>query len=211
MVPLRRAEGDTTTAVSARFPSPTELVTALRAGDVSAQAALWDRYSVGVRAVLRRMLGPSAEVEDALQEVFVQFFRSLGALRDPTALRPFLIGIAIRVARGALRKRRLLRWFRLTHDGQLPESALEPPDDDRARVALRQLYTILEELDVDSRLLFVLRHIEGLALDAIAQGLELSTATVKRKLARVTPVVLARAKQSAELASYLPSEPEEGR
>lgn len=210
MVPLRRAGGDTSAAISARFPSPAELVTALRAGEVSAQAALWDRYSVGVRAVLRRMLGPSAEVEDALQEVFVQFFRSLGALRDATALRPYLIGIAIRVARGALRKRRLRRWFRLTRDGELPEAALEPPDGERARLALGQLYAILEDLDVDSRLLFVLRHIEGLPLDAVAEGLELSTATVKRKLARVTPVVLARAKQNAELASYLPSEPEEG-
>jgi RNA polymerase sigma-70 factor (ECF subfamily) len=174
------------------------------AGDERALAAAWDRHAVAIRAVLRRSLGPGADVEDALQETFIAFFQSASAIRDPRSLRSFLIGIAIRVASRELSRRRLKRWLFLTSDGEMPEPAAL--DDDAAaasREAVRRLYRILDGLDVESRLAFVLRHVEGLELVDVATGLGVSLATAKRKLAKVVPVVMARVRKDPILAGYV--------
>ena len=112
----------------------------------------------------------------------------------------------VRVARGALRTRRIKSWFRLTNDGELPELVERDPAAERARVAVGRLYAILDTLDDESRLLFVLRHIEGLEIAEVAACLDISVATVKRRLARVTPVVFACARKDAELAAFMPAE-----
>jgi len=179
---------------------PHELLAGILAGDQLAQGALWDAYAPLLRGVLRRSLGPSSEVDDTLQEVFLTFFRVAQNLRDPGALRPFLIGIAMRMARGELRKRRLRRWFLLSDDGSVPEVATG--DDADAREAVRRLYAILDDLDTESRLAFVLRQIEGLELEEVATALGLSLATTKRRLAKVIPIVDARVRADALLAPY---------
>src|SRR5271156_4791804 len=70
------------------------LVGAVRAKAPGAAARLWDRHSSLVRRILRRVLGPGVDVEDGVQDAFLRLFRDLDSLRDPAALRSFLIGIA---------------------------------------------------------------------------------------------------------------------
>src|SRR5687767_8818427 len=82
------------------------LARALGEGSPWAEEVAWDRFSPLVRGMLRRSLGPGAEVEDATQEVFIRFFQKVARLRDAAALRSFLIGIAVRVVRKQLR----MRW-----------------------------------------------------------------------------------------------------
>src|SRR3569832_1550010 len=78
------------------------IATAAARGEAWAASAVWDRHSVLVRGVLRRSLG-AQDVDDHVQEVFLRFFRHAGELRDPAALRSFLIGIALRSAGSELR------------------------------------------------------------------------------------------------------------
>src|SRR5689334_18989568 len=98
-------------------PPPLEddatLVAAVRARVPHAAGRLWDRHSPMVRRILRRILGPTADVEDAVQDAFLRLFRDLSSLRDPSALRSFLIGITLHVAKSELRKRRARRWLLL--------------------------------------------------------------------------------------------------
>lgn len=167
-----------------------------------AAGAVWDRYGAMVHGLLRRVLGPGGDVEDQVQETFIQFFRDVKRLRDPAALRPFLLGIAVRVARSTLRRRRFRRWLSLTDSGVLPEEPAAGVDEG-AREALVRLYAMLDTLDDRSRLLFVLRHIEGLDLADTAAASGLSLATVKRHLAKVTARVHAMAERDPVLAEYL--------
>src|SRR5262245_34542217 len=81
-------------------------------GHAGAASIAWDRFSPLVRGLLRRSFGPQTDVEDLLQEVFLRFFRQLPTLRDPAAVRSFLIGITIRVVGTELRRRRVRRWLR---------------------------------------------------------------------------------------------------
>jgi RNA polymerase sigma-70 factor, ECF subfamily len=178
------------------------LARAAAEGHAGAPAAVWDRYSTLVRGVLRRSLGPGVDAEDLVQETFLLLFREVKNLRDPSALRSFLIGITVRVARSALRRRRLRRWLMLTDSGVLPE---EPWDgaDSNAREALARLYALLDRLDEKARLLFVLRYIEGLELTEAAEATGMSLATAKRHLAKVTARVQAMAERDPLLVTYL--------
>lgn len=202
--------GSSVIALSSRAdPDPARLVAGARAGEPWAQAAVFDLHATVVRRVLGRTIGPGADVDDALQEVFVQFFRSVHRLEDPLALRSFLIGIAIRVAASELRRRRLRSWLTLTFDGTVPD--LESLSADTAgRAAVRQLYGILDELDPTSRLVFVLRHIEGLELADIAAAMGLSLSTMKRRLEKASTLVLRRVRSDAELAERLIGSDESG-
>lgn len=192
-------------AVPARPPGVDlhELVALAKAKDPRAAARIWDQYEGLVRGVLRRTIGPDAELDDLVQEVFVGFFRNVGGLRDPSALSSFLTGIAIRTARGTLRKRRVRRWLRLTDAGEVPEVA-DASIDPRAKEAVRRLYAVLDELGARERLAFVLRYGEEYELTEVAAALECSLATAKRSIAQAEAHVLDRARADAHLARYVP-------
>src|SRR5262249_23511718 len=96
-----------------------ELALAACNGDPRAAMAIWRRYGVQVRSKLLRWIG-AHDLDDHVQEVFSRLFEQLPRLRQPSALRSFLIGITLRVACTELRRRR--RWrLRLTATGELPD------------------------------------------------------------------------------------------
>jgi len=171
-------------------------------GHPAAPGVVWDRFSSLVRGLLRRSLGPANDVEDQVQEVFLRFFLQVGMLRDPSALRSFLVGISIRVAGTELRRRRVRRWLHLTDSGTVPDE-LPVPNDEDAREALSRLYAILDRVDDESRLAFVLRHVEGLELTDVASALQISLATTKRRLNKVTARVFAMVERDPILKEYL--------
>jgi RNA polymerase sigma-70 factor (ECF subfamily) len=189
--------------------SDAELVLAARARDPRAAALLWDRYASLVRGLLARSVGPSADLEDLVQEVFLGLFRNLDDLRDPAALRSFLVGIAIRQAKTALRKRRVRRW--LSFGGRIGQgddgSEGELPDlvgsDGRAQQALLRLSRILDALPDKDRLAYVLRHVEGYELPEIAAHLDCSLASVKRWIARAEEHVVRVARDDLLLRPWV--------
>lgn len=185
------------------------LARAAAEGQPGTAAAVWDRYGAMVQSLLRRVLGPGGDVDDHVQETFIQFFRDVKKLRDPAALRPFLYGIAVRVARSALRRRRFRRWLSLTDDGVLPDEPAADVDEG-AREAIARLYALLDKLDDKTRLLFVLRYVEGLELTETAEATGVSLATAKRHLAKATARIRAMAGNDPILAAYLTEEDADG-
>jgi RNA polymerase sigma-70 factor, ECF subfamily len=181
--------------------SDAELVKRMRAGDEAAAAAVWRRYAVVVRGIVVRSIGPCAEIDDVVQDAFAALYRRLPSLRDPSALRSFLIGIALREV-ASVRRRRVRRWLRLTETGDLPEQAVEGVDG-AEREAFRRMHRILDLFDPRMWLAFVLRFVEGLELDRIADALGCSLATTKRTLSRAEQRFTSLAKQDAVLASYV--------
>jgi RNA polymerase sigma-70 factor, ECF subfamily len=178
-------------------------------GHASAAAEVWDRFAPLVKGVLRRALGPDAEVEDITQEVFFALFRRLRAGHEASSLRGLIVCIAVRALRSELRRRRIRRWLRLTEQGQLPETSA-PGEDLEAREAVRRLYGLLDRIDDEARLGFVLRHVQGLELDEVASGLGVSLATVKRRLTKVEARVLTMVEADPALRTYV-TPPSRGR
>ncbi|MDP9151443.1 MAG: RNA polymerase sigma factor [Myxococcota bacterium] len=181
--------------------SDEELALAACGGDPRAPVAIWRRYGVQVRSKLLRWTG-FHDVDDHVQEVFSRLFEQLPRLRQPSALRSFLIGITLRVACTELRRRR--RWrLRLTATGEVPEVADYDGDDGAAREALTRFEGILGKLAPRTRRVFVLRYVEKLELVDVAAAMHISLATAKRHLARASSRVFAMVKREPALAEYI--------
>ena len=177
------------------------LARAITQGHPGAARVVWTRFSPLVRGLLVRTLGPG-DVEDHLQESLLRLFRHVGELRDPSALTQFVIGITLRVARSELRRRRYRRWLRLTPAGVLPEAG-QPARDFAAREALTALYAILDRIDDDARIVFVMRYVQGEDLATISGCLGCSLATTKRRLASASKRIVALSRAQPALAPYV--------
>lgn len=158
-----------------------ELARALIAGEPRAAEITWDRYAPLVHRIVSRALGPDAEVEDVTQEIFYRLFNRVRSLRKPEALRSFVVSFALRIVKWELRRRRARRWLTLSETGEVPDDQLLFVTAD-SRYALRRLYRMLDQLPTRDRLVLVLRHVEGMTLEEIAEALSISLATVKRSL-----------------------------
>jgi RNA polymerase sigma-70 factor (ECF subfamily) len=162
-----------------------ELARALIDGNSNAAVLAWERYAPLVHRIVSRAIGPDVEVEDVTQEIFYRLFSRIGTLRKPEALRSFVISFAIRIVKWELRRRRARRWLTLSETGDIPDEQLLVMDAE-SRYSLRRLYSLLDRLSTRERLVLVLRHVEGMTLEEIAEAMELSLATVKRGLRRAT-------------------------
>lgn len=195
-------------APPAAEPPDAELYHRLMRGEPRAAVLAWRAYAVMVRGLVLRALGPGSEVEDRVQDVFAVFFRKIGSLKDPNAIRSFLFGITIREIRTELRRRRVRKWMQLSSTGEPVETVA--PGDENARHAFERLHKVLESLDTRGHLAFVLRHFEGYELVEVAEALSCSLATVKRVLSAVETRVWSLAAHDPYLAPYLEPETAEG-
>jgi RNA polymerase sigma-70 factor (ECF subfamily) len=180
-----------------------DLVASFLRDDAWASAAIWERYHPLVRRILCRAAGPTAgDVDDLIQEVFIRLYRKLPSLREPAALRSFVLAITTRVAQAELRSRWIKRWLRLSDDGAVPEPVGDDTDHE-AREALSRFYAILDGLKPRQRTVFTLRCIEGLELVEVAAAAGISLATIKRWLPRITKRVHAQAARDPVLQAYV--------
>ena len=80
----------------------------IRAGAPDWQRLAFDEFHALVHGLLYKSLGPSAEVEDLVSDVFLSFFESAQSIREPHALRSYVVSVTMNAARRELRQRRLL-------------------------------------------------------------------------------------------------------
>lgn len=152
-------------------------------------ASAFRLHGAYVARVALRFLGRTAEVDDLVQDVFVDAVRGMDRLRDPDAARSWLAMIAARKARRRLRKRRALRALGLDEGADYTTVADERASaDQRARIA--ELYRLLDALPADERLAWTLRYIEQEPLDRVAEVCECSLATAKRRIAAAHAVLV---------------------
>jgi RNA polymerase sigma-70 factor, ECF subfamily len=170
----------------AQFPrermGDAELVQMASEGDSRAVGVIWDRYAAVVRRVLLGALGPDHSIEDLLQEVFIAFLRGASRIDNASALRGYLTGIAVRQAALELRRRKVRRWVTLTPSGEIPDLPASPGDAE-GREALGAFYRVLDRMSNRERMVFVLRHVEGMEFLEIVQHLGISESTIRRALA----------------------------
>ena len=149
---------------------------------------------------LRRLGVPEANIEDAVQDVFLVAHRRLADFEGRSSLKTWLYGIVLRVAKDHRRAqvRQACRVERLA-DVLSCTSALEPSPVDEAerREANRALHAILAELDPDYREVLVLVELEGLAVREVAEVLHLHVRACQRRLRK------AHAAFEKRLARYL--------
>lgn len=167
---------------------PARLIRRCQEGDEAAWAELYVQEGPRVARFLRRLLGPSRDTDDAVQQVFVELFTSLPRFRGDARLSTWLYRIACHVAgkklRGERRRRRrlaaLLDWLGV-ESGDAP-TAPGPEDCVAAREELGRLADAVDALPVGLRLVWVLRMVEGLSSEEVAAALGLPVGTVRSRL-----------------------------
>lgn len=178
------------------------LAQAMIDGDPRAPPLVWARFSGLVRRIVRRALGPQRDYEDVVQDVFASLFAKPGVLRIPGAVRAFIITVTLHSISAELRRRRLHRVIGLSPTEELPEMETTDPNPESQR-ALVHFYRIVERVRERDRLAFVLRFVEGMAVAAVAEALETSVPTARRRFTRAFRRVSLLAARDPFLRDYL--------
>ncbi len=157
------------------------LLARLRAREPAAAAMLFDRHVTQVERAVQGVLGPDPDVEDLVQDAFVAALRGIEGFRgDESSLGAWVRGIAVRLALKKIRWRRARRW--LGRQGSEVVPTLQAVTDTDTQAALSRAYALLERLPALERAAFGMRFIEGMRLEEVAEALDVSLATVKRRL-----------------------------
>ena len=176
--------------VAAPVPEPaggdsTEFVDRLRAGDRRAFEELVRLEQHRVYGLALRMLGNAAEAQDVAQEAFLRAHRGLAEFRGDARLSTWLYAIVSRLCLTRLGggERRLARHGEETL-ARLPDSR-PGPDQTLERGELEEaLHRAIAELPEERRIVVVLRDVEGLHYEEIAEILALPVGTVRSRLHR---------------------------
>jgi RNA polymerase sigma-70 factor (ECF subfamily) len=164
-------------------------------GDMSAFSRLVVKYQDRVLNVCWRVCGNPDDAQDLAQETFLHAMEKIGLYRFEASFYTWLFRIAVNQALSHRRKAKRVMLSLHDGDGQWRERALERAsgdgehsEDPLARLTSRELQDrvldALNHLDDDYRAIIVLRDIESLDYQEIAEVLEINVGTVKSRLHR---------------------------
>lgn len=168
--------------------SDIDLLRAARSGDNGAFRGLVDRYAKDLFRVAMSLTRNRADAEDVLQETFVGAFRGLSAFAGRSSVRTWLVQILTRQAAKSWNRgkhRRATLSLDAPDTGQrIEDPALGTDADARSTEQRMDLLSILRSLPPVHRDVLVLREIQGLSYDEIAQTLNVPRGTVDSRLSR---------------------------
>lgn len=143
-----------------------------------------------VHRVLRGMGIPDAQVDDALQDVFVVVHQRLHEFDARARVTTWLFQIALRVAKGYRRKQRRARDH--TPTMEMASALGSPHDEVESSQAARRLHALLDGLDDEKRAVLILADLEDLTAPEIAEltGTPLNTVYTRLRRARAALVSL---------------------
>ena len=170
-----------------------ELVSELQAGSETAFDWLVTHYHAPVYNLILSMLGDTSDAADGSQEVFLKAFRGIRKFRQGSSLKTWLYRIAIREALNHK------RWFKrhlqknISIDAEPPEGHASIEIEDLGATPFEQLASreiqivvqlALQEVPDVFRTAVILRDLEGLSYEEVAEVLECSVGTVKSRILR---------------------------
>jgi len=169
------------------------LVTELQAGSETAFDWLVTHYHGPVYNLILSMLGDVADAADGTQEVFLKAFRGIRSFRQGSSLKTWLYRIAIREALNHKRwfKRHLQKNVSIDAEPEQGHAAIEvedlaatPFEQFAAHEIQAAVQSALQEIPEVFRSAVILRDLEGLSYEEIAEVLECSAGTVKSRILR---------------------------
>jgi RNA polymerase sigma factor (sigma-70 family) len=160
-------------------PSDAELVQRCRAGDAAAWAALVERFSRYVHAIVVQAFRlRDADAEDVFQDVFAKVYENLGQLRDDSAVRPWL---------GQLTRHACIDRLRAAPRESATREEPEPHDVDQALELLDEALVVREalgRLSGDCREVLDRFFVRDESYRTIGEALELPSGTVASRISR---------------------------
>jgi RNA polymerase sigma-70 factor, ECF subfamily len=159
------------------------LVIRAQAGEARAKELLFRRHARRVHGLAYRLLAHDRDLEEVVQDVFVEALAGLGSLREPSAFGSWLGAIVVHRVRRRIRRRRLAAALGLVPVETVDVDELPGDPSSEAALELRRVHAHIAQLDAEERIALVLHRVEGYSLPELAERMGLSLATVKRRLA----------------------------
>ena len=177
------------------------LVDRCLSGEAAAARELFRQRHRRVHATLYRVLGRNRDIDDLVQDTFIEVFKSLQGFRGEALLSTWIDRITVRVAYRYLSKNKTAT---LT-----TELAAEPRDvigtDQRAfaREGVRRLYAALAEMSATARVAFALHEIDGRSVAEVAAVVGASVTATKLRIWRARRALMRRAIEDPVLSEFL--------
>jgi RNA polymerase sigma-70 factor (ECF subfamily) len=172
-------------------------------GEPAATRELFRRHRGRVHACLYRVLGSNRDMDDLLQEAFMQVFQSLRGWRAEASLATWIDRVSVRVAYRYLSQRgRRLQTAELV-DEDAPGGDGPGANRQLARDGVKRLYAVLDELGAASRLAFTLHEIDGRPLSEVAELVGSSVTATKLRVWRARKRLEAAAAQDPILREFM--------
>jgi RNA polymerase sigma-70 factor (ECF subfamily) len=164
-----------------------DLIARAAAGDTAAFQSLVERHRSMVYRVAYQFAGNHHDAEDIAQEVFIKVFRSLDRFRQDAQLTSWLYRIVMNACIDHRRRTSPAAGVPFGDEAEqqllnMPEEAPGPEQRAYAGELGEVLESEIARLPPGQRLVFVMRHHQGLKLGEIAEALGLAEGTVKRQL-----------------------------
>jgi RNA polymerase sigma-70 factor (ECF subfamily) len=165
--------------------SDQQLVERVQAGDKAAFDLLVRKYQHRVLKLVSRFVSDAAEAEDVAQEAFLKAYRALASFRGDSAFYTWLYRIAINTAKNALvsNRRRPVDFDLDLQDPDTPEGVLLTEE---IRSVVEKA---MEQLPEDLRTAIVLRELEGLSYEEIAEAMDCPVGTVRSRIFRAREAI----------------------
>jgi RNA polymerase sigma-70 factor (ECF subfamily) len=172
-------------------------------GEPAATRELFRRHRARVHACLYRVLGSNRDMDDLLQEAFIQVFQSLRGWRAEASLATWIDRVTVRVAYRYLSQKG--RRIQTEHIDDADAPGGEGPGTRRqlARDGVKRLYAVLDELGASARLAFTLHEIDGRSLSEVAELVGSSMTAAKLRVWRARKRIEAAAAQDPVLREFL--------
>jgi RNA polymerase sigma factor (sigma-70 family) len=179
-----------------RLQSDERLIALTRRGEHAAFETLFSRYHARLLAFCRHMLSSREDAEDVLQEVFTAAFNAILADEREINVRPWLYRIARNRSLNHLRRASAIGVDSM--DVHFAEGGISTGEKVLRRESFRQLIADVQQLPETQRTALLLREIDALSYDQIAEAMETTIPSVKSLLVRAR-ISLAEAAEARQL------------
>lgn len=166
---------------------------------------LYDEYSRSVNRLVYRLLGPDADHDDIVQQVFLQLIQSIGKLRTPGRLNLWVRSITVNIVRSELRKRSVRRNF--LRFAPKDEASRDMSAEMESTDFMSASASALRKLPAEERVVFLLYYLEEYSLPEISEACGFSTMTAKRRLSKARERFRRQMAKTDALDSFLTGGP----
>ncbi len=178
------------------------LVDRCKDGDDAATRELFRLYHKRVHATLYRILGNLSEMDDLMQETFIQVFRGLRGFRAEARLSTWIDRITVRVAYRYINRSKKIPTPIDEYD-HLQSSEPAPSSLAASRQAVDHLYSALSQLPASSRIAFALYEIDGKSVAEVASIVGAAKSATKLRIWRARRALMKIASSDPVLAEFL--------
>ena len=160
------------------------LIQRFKAGDLSIFEIILKKYQDRIYNLCRYLLGNPQDAEDAAQDVFLKAYRKLRNFKPESSLYTWLYRIAVNTCLDHKRKFRPEPFKDQSLAENVPSSEPSPEQRYQSKEIGQAIQSALDQLPKQSRAVIVLREVEGLSYEEMAEVLNTSVGTVKSRISR---------------------------